>query len=263
MRLRVSDLLTREQRVPERKVIGTAAITSLVVHAAGLVALATWSLDRTRSRAQFTGPRQVIQWTVEWADPAWTPDVTIVDVSREDVSVLIEPTAARIAKRRYVTTPTTPPPSEAAPSDPVPDVPPRGPERERADDLPDESWDDGARNLPRHAPRLSTYRSPSLTRVEPPASLGDSDDTPPDLSRNAPPSYPAAAIQRGWEGTVLLRVWIDETGRVTKVEIARSSGHPVLDGAAGAAVRRWHGVPAKRGGQPAATIELLPVQFKL
>ena len=79
----------------------------------------------------------------------------------------------------------------------------------------------------------------------------------------APPNYPAIAIQRRWEGTVLLRIWIHETGRVTDVEIARTSGYPVLDGAAATAVRPWNCIPASRGGLPAATVELLPVRFKL
>jgi protein TonB len=104
---------------------------------------------------------------------------------------------------------------------------------------------------------------PSLARVEPPSSVRNEDDKHPDLSRNLPPAYPATAIERRWEGTVLLRIRIDKLGRVTNVSVARTSGYPLLDSAAATAVRQWRGVPARRGGQAVATVEVLPVQFKL
>ena len=104
---------------------------------------------------------------------------------------------------------------------------------------------------------------PRWTVATPPSSTANPNHTPPDLSQNAPPIYPALAIQRGWQGTVLLRFSINEVGSVTKVEVARSSGYPILDAAAVNAVRRWHAKPARHDGEPVATVEVLPVQFKL
>jgi protein TonB len=62
---------------------------------------------------------------------------------------------------------------------------------------------------------------------------------------------------------VLLRVVVGAEGAIKSVEVARSSGHSILDGSAVNAVRQWKGRPALRGGIPVETVELLPVQFKL
>lgn len=52
------------------------------------------------------------------------------------------------------------------------------------------------------------------------------------------PRYPRRARRRGWEGVVDLRLRIDGAGRVSAVNVARSSGFGVLDDAAAAAARR-------------------------
>lgn len=96
-----------------------------------------------------------------------------------------------------------------------------------------------------------------------PASSGAMGDSDPSFSGNAPPIYPEAAIAAGWEGEVLLRVHIDRSGHVERVDVARSSGHAVLDGAAVLAVSRWRGQPAYAGGVAVATVEVLPVRFQL
>ena len=56
---------------------------------------------------------------------------------------------------------------------------------------------------------------------------------------NLPPDYPARARRNGWQGTVLILVRCGATGEVVAVEVISSSGHPLLDDAALAAVRRW------------------------
>jgi protein TonB len=47
------------------------------------------------------------------------------------------------------------------------------------------------------------------------------------------------------------------------VELRESSGHPRLDDAAAAAVRRWRFVPARRGEQPVGAWVLVPISFNL
>ncbi len=93
--------------------------------------------------------------------------------------------------------------------------------------------------------------------------VGTNDREPPVLDGNRPPDYPAEAIARGIEGTVVLRLTIDEQGRVIEVEVARSSGHAILDEAAVAAVRSWRGRPARRGGRDVRIRQLLPIRFRL
>lgn len=50
-------------------------------------------------------------------------------------------------------------------------------------------------------------------------------------------NYPKRALQQRMEGTVLVSIVIDASGRVERVELKRSSGHALLDRSALAAVR--------------------------
>jgi protein TonB len=92
---------------------------------------------------------------------------------------------------------------------------------------------------------------------------GTESKRPPSFENNSPPIYPAAAIARGQEGTVLLRLRIGADGRMLSVEVVRSSGHPILDGAAVNAVKRWRARPARIGGEAIESTEVLPVTFEL
>lgn len=55
--------------------------------------------------------------------------------------------------------------------------------------------------------------------------------------------YPLAARRQGLGGTVELHVWLEATGRVRDVQVARSSSHGVLDAAAVETIRRLGPVP--------------------
>lgn len=68
------------------------------------------------------------------------------------------------------------------------------------------------------------------------------------LGKPATISYPRRARRRGLEGTVVLRLLVDRTGSVQRVEIERSSGHATLDDAARKGIARWHFAPALRNG---------------
>lgn len=69
--------------------------------------------------------------------------------------------------------------------------------------------------------------------------------------------YPRQAIERGWEGRVVLLLALDAAGRVTAIEVASSSGHAILDDAALRAATRITVLP---GGRRQV---LLPVEFRL
>lgn len=77
------------------------------------------------------------------------------------------------------------------------------------------------------------------------------------------PNYPASARSLGIQGTTLLSILVADDGRVTDVVVKQSAGHPDLDQAAAAAVRRWRFEPARRGSEAVAMWVLLPVEFKL
>ena len=84
-----------------------------------------------------------------------------------------------------------------------------------------------------------------------------------DLSDNQPPEYPVEAVRRRLEGVVLLELHVAVSGTIDQVEVLESSGHAILDRAAVEAVVTWRGTPAKRWGRAVATIERLPIRFRL
>lgn len=82
-------------------------------------------------------------------------------------------------------------------------------------------------------------------------------------TERAAPAYPAASRKLGETGVVVLRVELDETGRVALARISSSSGHARLDEAALGAVRTWRCTPAMRNGQPVRAVALQPFKFIL
>lgn len=76
------------------------------------------------------------------------------------------------------------------------------------------------------------------------------------------PRYPAAARRRGEEGKVLLRLTIDERGKLVQVEVVESSGTDFAE-AAVEAVKRSRFLPAQRNNTPIMSMALLPIRFEL
>lgn len=79
----------------------------------------------------------------------------------------------------------------------------------------------------------------------------------------APPSYPAISRRLGEEGKVVLRVELDETGRVDRATIKISSGYARIDEAALATVKRWRCRPASRDGAAVRAVAIQPFNFVL
>lgn len=78
------------------------------------------------------------------------------------------------------------------------------------------------------------------------------------------PPYPALAIRLQEEGSVLLKLSIDENGAVTAAQVERTSGHSELDDAAVAwVIAHWRYNPATRGGHPIASTADAKVTFHL
>ena len=77
------------------------------------------------------------------------------------------------------------------------------------------------------------------------------------------PRYPDSARRKGIEGTVVIKAFVTEQGRVEQVQVEQSAGHAELDQAAVEAVGRWRFQPARRGRQPIAMWVSIPVKFVL
>lgn len=118
-------------------------------------------------------------------------------------------------------------------------------ERERADD-------DARREARARQEREADAGATETTRP-------DRDATP--LTR-VEPEYPLEAYRRREEGTVLLGVDIDSSGKPVDVRVVRRSGSRDLDQAALEAVRQWTFEPAVRDGRAVASEAQVPVTFR-
>ncbi len=77
------------------------------------------------------------------------------------------------------------------------------------------------------------------------------------------PTYPPAARRAGEEGTVRLRILVDERGTPRDIQIAQGSGFARLDQAAIDAVRKWRFVAASSGTQTIAAWTQVAITFRL
>lgn len=75
------------------------------------------------------------------------------------------------------------------------------------------------------------------------------------------PRYPPESKRSGEEGLVVLRVLINELGRVARVDIERSSGHIRLDEAARLAVERALFRPYVENGVARMALATIPIEF--
>lgn len=78
--------------------------------------------------------------------------------------------------------------------------------------------------------------------------------------RQVPPAYPRRALELGQQGLVVLHAALAHDGALRRVQVARSSGYPLLDGAAAAAVRQWEFEPPRQSGENIRWVRV-PVRF--
>lgn len=77
------------------------------------------------------------------------------------------------------------------------------------------------------------------------------------------PEYPALSRRMGEEGTVMLRILINERGRAERADIHKSSGVTRLDEAARQAALRAVFKPYTENGRPVPVYAILPISFQL
>ncbi len=95
------------------------------------------------------------------------------------------------------------------------------------------------------------------------ASDGAIQEAHPDMPQNKAPEYPREAREKGWEGLVVLKVHVQNNGKVSLVEVERSSGHLVLDESGVKAVRSWRFLPSRIGPMAFDSWIRVPLQFVL
>jgi TonB family protein len=82
------------------------------------------------------------------------------------------------------------------------------------------------------------------------------------ILNNPKPIYPLFAKKRLQEGTVLLKVKVSRDGVAETVELAQSSGFPLLDNAAQQTVKSWRFIPARRDNIEVSAWVIVPILFK-
>lgn len=144
-----------------------------------------------------------------------------------------------------------PPPPEPKPlPKPNPKIPlPKAPPSERA--VTEETQ-------PEPAPQVEPLKmaEPASAPVVPPRA---------DASQlnNPAPVYPALSRRLREEGIVLLEILVKADGSLGEMRLKKSSGSDRLDDAALRAVKNWHFLPAKRGGEAIDFWYELPIEFSL
>ncbi len=82
--------------------------------------------------------------------------------------------------------------------------------------------------------------------------------------RSAPLQFPVQALRQHMQGTVLLRVLVDEAGKPVDVVVEHGSGYALLDRSAREQVLAgWRFQPAMVNGQAVRAWARVPVSFAL
>ena len=178
----------------------------------------------------------------------------VLYTSEKPTPIVIEPPAIQgvIVASAPVSKPPepTPPPPEPKPL-PVPKIPlPKAPASERA-------------------PHVEEQTPPQETRVEQPVKQAEPSQAvalpQSDASQlnNLAPTYPTQSKRLHEVGTVILEVLVKADGSLGNLRLKTTSGHTRLDEAALRAVKDWHFIPAKRGGEAIDFTYELPIEFTL
>ncbi len=96
-----------------------------------------------------------------------------------------------------------------------------------------------------------------------PPAKGALNEPKPNYLKNPAPTYPELARERGWEGTVVLRVLVGENGSVKRIRVHKSSGYDILDQSALKTVQKWQFLPARMKTVTFTSWIKIPIRFLL
>lgn len=119
-----------------------------------------------------------------------------------------------------------------------------------------------AKLLPPPPPPAEPAAKPSPPKPAVTASIAKRDASAPRTAPAKPKPaslpYPLEAVERGLEGDVMVRVFLDDAGNVIDSRLEASSGHALLDAAALRAARTLRALP-----DSSARETVIPVRFRL
>jgi protein TonB len=88
-------------------------------------------------------------------------------------------------------------------------------------------------------------------------------DKAPKPKKIVQPEYPMLARQAEIEGTIIVKITVDERGRVLHASILKSAAQNIFDKAALEAVKQWIFEPAEQSGNPVKATITVPLEFSL
>jgi protein TonB len=113
----------------------------------------------------------------------------------------------------------------------------------------------------------TTLDMENLPPPPPPPGAGSGDffvfDKRPKPRNTVQPEYPALARSAEIEGTIILKITVDEKGRVIAASVLQSVAQGIFDANALKAVRQWTFEPAEQSGNPVKATITLPMAFSL
>ena len=144
-------------------------------------------------------------------------------------------------------------------------VPDSRPEPIIGEEKPDDpAPDSGLETLPRKVQQAAEPAQPGpvgpVESLPAPALIREAR---PRYRDNPHPPYPILARKRGYQGTVVLDVFIDKNGHVADMKIFSSSGYSTLDKAARATVENWLFEPGLKGEEKIEMWVKVPIRFQL
>ena len=71
------------------------------------------------------------------------------------------------------------------------------------------------------------------------------------------------ARKEGWQGKLILNVFVNKNGKVKNVELLKSSGYKILDNVSLQTVKTWSFKPAKLGKRYVEDNIKIPMRFVL
>jgi protein TonB len=174
-------------------------------------------------------------------------------LSQHLVDVVLGPIETRMIEEAPKTDEPPPPPPPKIET-PPPFVPPP----EVAIDIPQEAASTAIQTVTNVRP---TTPPPPVQQAAPVPRTAPKSDPRRPLSQ---PEYPPSSRRAGEAGTVILEVYVLETGRVGEARVKQSSGFPRLDEAAVREVKRsWRLVPGTENGKAVPMWGQFAVTFKL
>ncbi len=120
---------------------------------------------------------------------------------------------------------------------------------------------DFAIESPAEASRQQAAAQPGSGRPDVPGTLAS--DAGIAVLQRVLPQYPIESVRAGEEGSAVLQVLVDESGRASEVRVARSSGYERLDDSAVRAVSLWKFAPSTKGALAVATWGEMELRFEL